>query len=86
MYNLLTSINFSKDLVSEPANILNPVTYAEKCLELKKIGLKVKVLDKNQIEKIGMKTLLGVSQGSINEPRVVVFEWNLKNCVFPLDA
>ena len=56
--NLLTSINFSKDLVSEPANILNPVTYAEKCLELKKIGLKVKVLDKNQIEKIGMNSLL----------------------------
>ena len=43
--NLLTSINYCKDLVSEPANILNPITYADKCLELKKIGLKVKVLD-----------------------------------------
>ena len=39
-YNLSISINYCKDLVSEPANILNPVTYAEKCLTLKKIGLK----------------------------------------------
>ena len=76
--NLLTSINYTKDLVSEPANVLNPVSYADRCLELKKIGLKVKVLDKQEIEKIGMGSLLGVSQGSVNEPRVVIFEWNLK--------
>ena len=76
--NLLTSINYTKDLVSEPANVLNPVSYAERCLELKKIGLKVKVLNMQQIDKIGMKAFLGVSQGSINEPRIVIFEWNLK--------
>ena len=76
--NLLKSINFSKDLVSEPANILNPISYAKKCLELRKIGLKVKVLNKTQLEKIGMRSLLAVSQGSNNEPRVVIFEWNLK--------
>ena len=78
LYNLLISMNYAKDLISEPANVLNPVSYAEKCLELKKIGLKVKVLNIQQIEKIGMNSLLGVSQGSFNEPRVVIFEWNLK--------
>ena len=76
--NLLNSINYAKNLVSEPANVLNPVSYAERCLELKKIGLKVKVLNMQQIEKIGMNSLLGVSQGSFNEPRVVIFEWYLK--------
>jgi len=76
--NLLRSINFAKDLVSEPANILNPVSYAEKCNELRKIGLKIKVLNKTQLERIGMRSLLAVSQGSNNEPRVVIFEWNLK--------
>ena len=75
--NLLYSINFCKDLVSEPANILNPVSYAEKCIDLKKIGLKVKVLDFDQLKNIGMNALLGVSRGSYNEPRVVIFEWNL---------
>ena len=76
--NLLESINFCKNLVSEPANILNPVSYSNYCLSLKKIGLKVKVLNFNDLQKIGMHSLLGVSQGSVNEPRVVIFEWNTK--------
>ena len=76
--NLLDSINFTKDLVSEPANKLNPIIFSEKCSKLKKIGLKVKILDKIQLEKIGMTSLLGVAQGSINEPRVVILEWNIK--------
>ena len=53
-FNLVSSINFAKDLVSEPANILNPIFYSNKCLELKKIGLKVKVLNVDQLEKIGI--------------------------------
>jgi len=82
--NLLSAINFCKDLVSEPANILNPTSYAEKCLPLKKIGLKIKILDLIQIKKIGMEALLGVSVGSVNEPRVVILEWNLKKKSKPL--
>ncbi len=77
--NLLNSINYCKDLISEPANILTPITYSKKCEELKKIGLKVTVLDKSKLEKIGMNSLLAVSQGSINEPRVVILEWNVNN-------
>ena len=64
--------------MSEPANKLNPVIFSEKCSQLKKTGLKVKILDKIQLEKIGMTSLLGVAQGSINEPRVVILEWNIK--------
>jgi len=78
MKNLLESINYTKDLISEPANILNPVSYADRCLKLRKIGLKVKVLNKEQINKIGMNALLGVAQGSNIDPRVIIFEWNLK--------
>jgi len=81
--NLFRSINFAKNLISEPANVLNPVHYAEKCITLRKIGLKVSVLNKIQLEKIGMRSLLSVSQGSSNEPRVVIFEWNLKNNIKP---
>ena len=82
--NLLTSINYCKDLVSEPANILNPISYSKKCLQLKKNGLKVKILDTENLEKIGMRSLLGVALGSINEPRVVLFEWNLKKNIKPV--
>ena len=82
--NLLKSINFTKDLVSEPANILNPVTYAARCKNLKIKGLKIKVLNIDQIQKIGMNSLLSVSQGSANEPQVVIFEWNLKKNKKPI--
>ena len=81
--NLLTSINYCKDLISEPANILNPETYSRKCLKLKINGLKVKIFDTSQLEKIGMRSLLGVSSGSVNEPRVVIFEWNLNKKIKP---
>ena len=82
--NLVKSINLVKDLVSEPANILNPVSYSKKCLNIKIKGLKIKILDKSQLEKIGMTALLGVSQGSVNEPRVVIFEWNIKKNIKPI--
>ena len=82
--NLSESINFCKDLVSEPANVLNPVSYSQRCLQLRKLGLKVKILDIDQIKKIGMGSLLGVSQGSENEPRVVILEWNLKKNIKPI--
>ena len=82
--NLLTSINYCKDLVSEPANVLNPEKYSIKCLKLKKYGLKVKILNTVQLEKIGMYSLLGVAAGSDNEPRVVLFEWNVKKNIKPI--
>ena len=82
--NLFESINFTKELISEPANKLNPVIFADKCSNLKKTGLKIKILDKTQLEKIGMRSLLGVAQGSINDPRVVILEWNTKKNKQPI--
>ena len=58
----------AKDLISEPANILNPISYADKCKNLNIKGLKVRTLDANQLKLIGMRSLLGVAQGSYNEP------------------
>ncbi|PPR43093.1 MAG: Cytosol aminopeptidase [Alphaproteobacteria bacterium MarineAlpha5_Bin11] len=82
--NLVSAINEAKSLIAEPANILYPDTYAKRCLKLKKIGLNVKVLNKSQIEKIGMRALLGVAQGSVKSPKVVILEWNLKKNSKPL--
>lgn len=65
----------ARDLLSEPANVLNPVRFAEYCSFLKSDGVEVEILDKPQLEKIGMGALLGVAQGSVNEPRVVVMRY-----------
>ncbi len=66
----------SRDLVSEPPNVLNPAEMAERCRKLSELGLKVDVLGPKEMGKLGFGALLGVSQGSLNEPRMVVMQWN----------
>ena len=71
--------NFTKDLVSEPGNILHPDEYAKRLLQLKKYGLKVNLYDKKKLKKLGMNALLGVGQGSIRGSYLVTMEWNGAN-------
>ena len=42
-------VNFTKDLVSEPGNVLHPDEYAKRLTNLKKIGLKVTVYNNNKL-------------------------------------
>jgi len=65
----------TRDLVSEPPNVLNPAELAERCRTLTELGLKVDVLGPKEMAKLGFGALLGVSQGSANEPRMVVMHW-----------
>ena len=66
----------TRNLVSEPPNILYPDSLAIRCKELTKIGIKVEILNEAQMKKKGMGALLGVGQGSIRESRMVVMQWN----------
>ena len=66
----------TRDLVSEPANILFPESFAKRCQELSKLGVKVKVLGEAEMTKLGMGSLLGVGQGSRRESKLVAMEWN----------
>ena len=56
---------YTRDLVSEPGNILHPDEYAKRLNSLKKYGLKINIYDEKKLKKLGMNTLLGVGQGSI---------------------
>lgn len=67
---------FTRDLVNEPANVLTTVEFADRLLALKKIGLKVSVLEEKDMEKLGMGALLGVGQGSPSPSKIVIMEWN----------
>ncbi len=73
--SLIEGINYTKDLVSEPGNILHPDEYAKRLLKLKKFGLKVDVYNKAKLKKLGMNALLGVGQGSIRGSYLVTLEW-----------
>ena len=74
--SILEGTNYTKDLVSEPGNILHPDEYAKRLLKLKNIGLKVKVYNKKELKKLGMGALLGVGQGSVRGSYLVTIEWN----------
>lgn len=66
----------SRDLVSEPPNVLNPAEMAERCRKLTELGVKVEVFGPRELKELGFGAMLGVSQGSVNEPRMVVMQWN----------
>ena len=66
----------TRDLVSEPPNVLNPKKYTEEIKKLTKLGLKVEILNEVKLKKLGMNSLLGVGQGSENETFLVTIKWN----------
>lgn len=73
---LQESVLLTRDLVSEPANIIYPETLAEECEKLKSLGLEVTVLGEDEMHKLGMGALLGVGQGSARESLLVALRWN----------
>ena len=67
---------FARDLVSEPANVLYPAEFARRVKALESLGLEVEILGEAEMEKLGMRTLLGVGQGSRRESQLAVMKWN----------
>lgn len=72
---LVEGVFFTRDLVNEPANVLTTSEFADRLVDLEKLGVTVKVLDEPELEKLGMRALLGVGQGSEAPSKVVVMEW-----------
>ncbi len=66
----------TRDLASEPANIIYPESLAEQAKTLAEHGIDVEVLGEKQMKKLGMGALLGVGQGSERESQLVVMRWN----------
>ena len=65
---------FTRDLVNTPPNVCVPAWLGEQAKAMAKdyAALTVKVLKKKEIEALGMGALLGVAQGSVNEPRFII--------------
>jgi leucyl aminopeptidase len=70
------SINFTRDLANEPGGHLTPTILAERAKDVaKEFGLSIDVLDQKQMEKLGMGSLLGVSRGSDEPPKLIVMKY-----------
>jgi leucyl aminopeptidase len=72
---LADGIAFTRDLVSEPANVIYPESLAEQAKTLEDLGVKVEILGEKEMKKLGMNALLGVGQGSARESQLVVMQW-----------
>lgn len=68
-------VSLAKDLGNLPPNICTPTYLGKQAKALAKIyGFKVEVLEKAEIEKLGMGSFLGVAQGSVEPPRFIVLQ------------
>ena len=73
---LAAAVCRSRDLVSEPGNVLTPKAFADACAGLAEVGVEVEILDRDDLARLGMNALLGVAQGSAQPPFVAVMRWN----------
>ena len=73
---VLEGVDLTRSLVTEPANVIYPESFVDRCRELAKLGIEMDVLDGKQMKELGMGALLGVAQGSIRDPRLLVLRWN----------
>ncbi len=69
------NVFFCRNLVNEPANVINPDTYSEICEQLVDYGLDVEILGEDEMADLGMNSLLAVGQGSVYESKLVVLKW-----------
>ena len=73
---VVDGVFFTRDLVNAPANVLTTTTFADQLITLSELGIDVQVLDEPELERLEMRALLCVGQGSSSPSKVVVMQWN----------
>ena len=74
--HIVDGVLIARELVNEPPNVLFPAEFARRASQLRRLGVKVEVLDVRAMTKLKMGALLGVSQGSEHDGRTVIMRWN----------
>ncbi len=73
---VIDGVFMTRDLISEPANVIYPASFVERIKTLEADGVEVEILGEKELEKIGMGALLAVGQGSARESHVAIMKWN----------
>lgn len=73
---VVEGVAFTRELVTEPANIVFPASFVERCRKLADLGVEIRVLGQAEMAAEGMGALLGVAQGSVREPQLLVMRWD----------
>ncbi|MFN2433280.1 MAG: leucyl aminopeptidase [Gemmatimonadota bacterium] len=76
---LAEATNFARDLANAPGNEITPSTLADAAVTMAgELGLESEVLGPDEMRKRGMGALLGVAQGSAQEPRFIVLRYGAR--------
>lgn len=73
---VVDGVFFTRDLTNEPANVLTTDDFAARLAAMQELGLEVEILEEAELEKLGMRSLLCVGQGSASPSKVVVMKWD----------
>ncbi len=73
---LAEATNFARDLVNEPPNVLTPSELANRASAMaEQFGLACQILDRPELQELGMGGLLGVAQGSVEPPKFIILHY-----------
>ena len=74
---IANGVRFTRELGNLPPNICTPAYIAEQAQKLAQEhpGVSCEILEEEDMAKLGMGALLGVAQGSVNGPKLVILEW-----------
>ena len=74
---LAEGIEFTRELVTEPANVIYPESFVERCVKrFEGTGAEITVLGEEEMTALGMNALVGVGLGSARESQLVAIRWN----------
>jgi leucyl aminopeptidase len=69
-------IGTARELVNEPANLLGPEEFVHRARALRRLGIRLEVLEEPQLRRLGMGALLAVGAGSARRPRLLILRWS----------
>jgi len=75
---IAAGVAFARELGNLPPNICNPAYLAQQAQEfaLRFEQAECEVLDRAQMQELGMGSLLAVARGSANPPKLIILKWN----------
>lgn len=74
---VIESVNFARDLSNMPPNDCPPAYLASAALSLASdYGIKVRVIERYEMENMGMGGVIAVGKGSYNPPKMIILEYN----------
>jgi leucyl aminopeptidase len=78
------SQNFARELINEPSNKLTPTHLAERATVMaREFGLGIEVLEREEMEKLGMGAMLSVARGSEEPPKLIVLTYHPQGVEHP---